>query len=99
MRKCNHTKILFSRSCVRTLRLDSAELGLPVVQQRSPYERPPGDGGTSGKWSKPEFTRKRGDSSSTGFLLKGRPGSGVFDLQINAQKDEPGIEEVLQAVP
>ena len=99
MRKCNHTKILFSRSCVRTLRLDSAELGLAVVQQRSPYERQPGDDGTLGEWSRPEFIRKRRHSISARFFLKGRGGSGFFDLQIHAQKDEPGIEEVLHAVP
>lgn len=50
-------------------------------------------------WSKPQFIRKRGDSVSIGFLHKGGPGSGFFDLQINAQKNELAIQEVLQAVP
>lgn len=50
-------------------------------------------------WSKPQFMRKGGDIVSVGFLHKGGPGSGFFDLQINAKGEELVIQQVLQAVP
>lgn len=50
-------------------------------------------------WSKPQFIRKNGDAVSMGFLHKGGPGSGFFDLQMKMKGEDLAIEQIFQAVP
>ena len=50
-------------------------------------------------WSKPSRFSKRGENISIGFLHKGGPGSGFFDLQIKLVGKELTITQMFQAVP
>jgi len=50
-------------------------------------------------WTKPSRFSKRGESISVGFLHKGGPGSGFFDLQIKQAGDVLTINQMFQAVP
>ena len=50
-------------------------------------------------WTKPSRFSKRGESISVGFLHKGGPGSGFFDLQIKQDGIVLTITQMFQAVP
>ncbi len=50
-------------------------------------------------WTKPSRFSKRGESISAGFLHKGGPGSGFFDLQIKQDGIVLTITQMFQAVP
>ena len=50
-------------------------------------------------WSKPSRFSKRGENISIGFLHKGGPGSGFFDLQIKLVGKELTITQMFQAIP
>jgi len=50
-------------------------------------------------WTKPSRFSKRGESISVGFLHKGGPGSGFFDLQIKQAGNVLTINQMFQAVP
>ena len=50
-------------------------------------------------WTKPRRFSKRGESISAGFLHKGGPGSGFFDLQIKQDGIVLTITQMFQAVP
>jgi len=50
-------------------------------------------------WAKPSRFSKRGESISAGFLHKGGPGSGFFDLQIKQDGIVLTITQMFQAVP
>ena len=50
-------------------------------------------------WTKPSRFSKRGESISAGFLAKGGPGSGFFDLQIKQDGIVLTITQMFQAVP
>ena len=50
-------------------------------------------------WAKPSRFSKRGESISAGFLHKGGPGSGFFDLQIKQDGIVLTITQMFQAIP
>ena len=50
-------------------------------------------------WTRPSRFSLRNDMISAGFLHKGGPGSGFFDLQIKQDGDVLTIQQILQAVP
>ena len=50
-------------------------------------------------WTKPSRFSKRGESISAGFLHKGGPGSGFFDLQIKQDGIVLTLTQMFQAVP
>jgi hypothetical protein len=50
-------------------------------------------------WTKPSRFSKRGENISAGFLHKGGPGSGFFDLQIKQDGIVLTITQMFQAVP
>ena len=50
-------------------------------------------------WSKPNRFSKRGDAISVGFLHKGGPGSGFFDLQVEFVDGKLNIKQMFQAMP
>ena len=50
-------------------------------------------------WSKPSRFSKRGDDISVGFLHKGGPGSGFFDLQVAFVGGKLNIKQMFQAIP
>ena len=50
-------------------------------------------------WTSPSRFSKRGDNISAGFLHKGGPGSGFFDLQIKHDGDVLIIMQMFQAIP
>jgi len=50
-------------------------------------------------WTRPSRFSKRGDNISAGFLHKGGPGSGFFDLQIKQDGDVLTILQMFQAIP
>lgn len=50
-------------------------------------------------WTKPSRFSKQGDNISAGFLHKGGPGSGFFDLQIKQDGGVLTIMQMFQAIP
>ena len=50
-------------------------------------------------WSKPNRFSKRGDAISVGFLHKGGPGSGFFDMELEFVGGKLNIKQMFQAVP
>ena len=50
-------------------------------------------------WSKPSRFSKRGDAISVGFLHKGGPGSGFFDMEIEFVDGKLNIKQMFQAMP
>ena len=50
-------------------------------------------------WSKPNRFSKRGNAISAGFLHKGGPGSGFFDLQVEFVDGKLNIKQMFQAMP
>ncbi len=50
-------------------------------------------------WSKPNRFSKRGNDISAGFLHKGGPGSGFFDLQVDFVDGKLNIKQMFQAIP
>ena len=50
-------------------------------------------------WSKPNRFSKRGDAISVGFLHKGGPGSGFFDMEVEFVDGKLNIKQMFQAMP
>jgi len=50
-------------------------------------------------WSKPNRFSKRSNDISAGFLHKGGPGSGFFDLQVEFVDGKLNIKQMFQAMP
>ena len=50
-------------------------------------------------WSKPNRFSKRGDAISVGFLHKGGPGSGFFDIEVEFVDGKLNIKQMFQAIP
>ena len=50
-------------------------------------------------WSKPSQFSKRGDAISVGFLHKGGPGSGFFDMEVEFVDGKLNIKQMFQAIP
>ena len=50
-------------------------------------------------WSKPNRFSKRGEAISVGFLHKGGPGSGFFDMEVEFVGGKVNIKQMFQAIP
>ena len=50
-------------------------------------------------WNKPSRFSKRGNAISVGFLHKGGPGSGFFDLEVEFVAGKLNIRQMFQAIP
>jgi hypothetical protein len=50
-------------------------------------------------WSKPSRFSKRGNDISAGFLHKGGPGSGFFDMEVEFVDGKLNIKQMFQAMP
>jgi len=51
------------------------------------------------EWSKPSRFSKRGNDISAGFLHKGGPGSGFFDMEVEFVDGKLNIKQMFQAMP